>query len=213
MVERYSAGARFYDVLSGELFVYRSGRIAGIAALGLSRGDIVLDLGCGTGLNFPLLLDAVGHTGLVIGIDRSPSMLRVAAARVARRGWANVRFIEADLMTVDVASIASIAAAERGRPMVDAAFASYSLSVVDDRVPVWLRIRQSLRPGGRVGIVDMALPTGAAAVFAPLARLACAAGGADLSAAPWRELERTGTELAHTVHRGGHIHAVTGTLA
>lgn len=77
-IDPYGGGARRYDVLSGERLVYRSGRVAGIDLLQLQRGDVVLDVGCGTGLNLPLLAAAVGPTGLVIGLDRSPQMLAVA---------------------------------------------------------------------------------------------------------------------------------------
>ncbi|GAB3130840.1 class I SAM-dependent methyltransferase [Marisediminicola antarctica] len=212
MLKRYTAGARLYDVLSGERLVYRVGRVAGIDALQPGRGDIVLDLGCGTGLNLPLLLDRVGAEGHVIGLDRSPSMLAVARDRVRRNGWANVSLLEADVLLLDPAEITSIALREGGRPRVDAAFSSYAMSVFDDWMPAWELLRSVARPGARAGIVDMALPTGAAAVFAPLARLACAAGGADITARPWRALEREAANAEHTVLRGGHIHVVTGTL-
>ena len=55
-----------------------------IAALGLQRGDTVLDAGCGTGWCIPMLAEAVGAQGLVIGFDPSPEMLAMAGARAAR---------------------------------------------------------------------------------------------------------------------------------
>ena len=206
-MKRYSAGARFYDVLSGERFVYRAGRIAGIRMLNLRPGDTVFDLGCGTGLNFPWLTEAVGANGLVIGLDRSPDMLAMATRRIQTQGYPNVRLIEADATDFDPAEISRLA----GGPL-DAAFASYALSVVDDWHPAWERMSATLRPGGSAAIVDMSLPTGPAAVFGPVARLVCAVGGADLAAHPWRVLERTGTNVRHRILSGGHIHAVAALL-
>jgi len=211
-ISRYGPGARVYDVVSGERLVYRIGRAAGIRSLRLSAGDIVLDLGCGTGLNFPLLQQAVGPTGLVIGVDRSPAMLEMAHARVAGNDWDNVHIIEADATELDPADVAAVAERERGRTGVDGAFSTYAMSVFDEWEPAWQTIRRVVRPGGRAGIVDMAMPTGIAVVFAPLAVLACAIGGADLRARPWAGLERDGTAVKHSVYRGGHIHVVTGTL-
>jgi len=208
---RYGLGARVYDVVSGERPVYRAGRVAGIRALGLRPGDVVLDAGCGTGLNLPLLVDAVGPHGLVIGVDRSPDMLRMARRRALGRGWRNVELVEADLATLDPADLVE-AARRRGHERIDAMLATYALSVVDDWRAAWKRLTAAVRAGGRAGVVDMAVPTGPAVLLAPLALAACAFGGADIRAHPWRELERTGTDLAHTVHRGGHLHAVTGTL-
>jgi len=48
---RYRAVARLYDVISAEP-VYRVGRRLGIAQLELAPGDVVVDVGCGTGLSF-----------------------------------------------------------------------------------------------------------------------------------------------------------------
>jgi demethylmenaquinone methyltransferase/2-methoxy-6-polyprenyl-1,4-benzoquinol methylase len=66
-----------------------------IAALKLRRGDAVLDVACGTGLSFPLLVAAVGGEGRVTGVELSPDMARRARERIARAGWADVTLIEA----------------------------------------------------------------------------------------------------------------------
>jgi demethylmenaquinone methyltransferase/2-methoxy-6-polyprenyl-1,4-benzoquinol methylase len=68
-----------------------------IAMLGLEAGDVVVDAGCGTGLGFPLLLDAVGPSGLVIGVEASPEMMALARRRVAAARWDNVLLIESDI--------------------------------------------------------------------------------------------------------------------
>src|SRR5215472_10375480 len=44
-------------------------RARAVRRLGLQRGDRVLEVGCGTGRNFPHLVRAVGRTGHVYGVD------------------------------------------------------------------------------------------------------------------------------------------------
>lgn len=209
--QRYTAGARVYDLLSGEWPVYRAGRVAGIAMLAPAPGDVVLDLGCGTGLNFALLHEAVGAGGLVIGVDRSPHMLAVARARVRRHEWSNVRLLEADAATLDPAEIRGLAASA-GRDGVDAMIATYALSVIDDWRAAWVTARAIMRSRARAAIVDMQPPTGAAVVFAPVARAACALGGADILARPWTVLVDEGRNVSERRLRGGHIVAVAATL-
>jgi SAM-dependent methyltransferase len=63
--------------------------------LPVSPGDVVLDVGCGTGLCFPLLQSKIGATGTIVGVDESPQMLELARARVARQGWDNVTLVPA----------------------------------------------------------------------------------------------------------------------
>jgi len=58
----------------------------------------VLDLGCGTGLNHPLLVDAVGVTGAVVGLDHSPHLPDQAQRRARRHGWPQVRTVLADMV-------------------------------------------------------------------------------------------------------------------
>ncbi len=202
---RYSAGARLYDVLSGEWPVYRAGRLAGVAELELRPGDRVLDVGCGTGLNFPLLLDGVGPGGAVVGVDASGSMLARARARHERHGWSNITLVEADAGQLDTA-LSRFAAPE----VFDAALFTYSLSIIDRWQDAYAQALARVRPGGRIVVVDMAVPVGWWRVFSPLARLACVTGGADIKRAPWSLLLETTSTTAHRVVRGGHIHIGAG---
>ncbi|MFP7761560.1 class I SAM-dependent methyltransferase [Marisediminicola sp. LYQ85] len=216
---RYGVGAKFYDVLSGERFVYRAGRVAGIRALAPARGDVVLDLGCGTGLNFSLLVDAVGPEGAVIGLDASPDMLAMARARIDRAGWRNVAVAVADATAFDPDVVAhALEGAHRSRVRpdddpattppdrpVDGVISTYAMSIFGDWPAAWTRVRAVLRPGGSAAIVDMQVPVGRAAVFGPLARLAAATGGADLTARPWEAVERDGVNVRSVSVRGGHI--------
>lgn len=200
---RYSGGARFYDVLSLERPVYRAGRLAGIAALRLRPGDRVLDVGCGTGLNLPLLRERVGPSGSVVGVDASPAMLRQATTRIRRMRWANVAVLEGDA--------ADLPAQVSAPGPVDAVLFTYSLSVIGDWRRAWAQAMAVLRPGGRVAVVDLALPVGRWRVLSPAARLACFTGGSDPRRHPWTLLGEISVDVSHQVLRGGHIHAVAGT--
>lgn len=204
MIDRYTVVASVYDVISGEWPVYRAGRVAGIRSLKLRPGETVLDLGCGTGLNLELLVHAVGPDGLVLALDQSAAMLRMARRRARRRGWTTVRFIQADA--------ASFGVREIGVAHVNAVLATYSLSVMAHWRAGWRGARSVLAPHGRASIVDMALPQGKAAILSPFARLACALGGSDIHAHPWQLLDEDGVDVEHRVLRGGHIHAVTATV-
>jgi protein-L-isoaspartate O-methyltransferase len=64
--------------------------------LKLRQGDRVLEVGCGTGRNFPFLRDAVGPEGRIYGVDLSEGMLRRARKLCQRRQWTNFALIEAD---------------------------------------------------------------------------------------------------------------------
>ena len=72
-------------------------------------GEIVLDVGCGTGLNFAPMEDAIGPRGRLIGIDPSPEMLALARARTDRAGWRNVLLVQAGAEEADVQMTADAA--------------------------------------------------------------------------------------------------------
>jgi demethylmenaquinone methyltransferase/2-methoxy-6-polyprenyl-1,4-benzoquinol methylase len=88
----YTRDASAYDTRTSAFDVYRR-RLVDL--LPLRRGDIVLDVGCGTGLCFERVRNRIGADGVIVGVDASRDMLAMAAARVADRGWTNVVLVQA----------------------------------------------------------------------------------------------------------------------
>lgn len=91
----YGRWAGVYDIVATTL-VPTAWRAQAVDACHLSPGDTVVELGCGTGANLPLLRDRVGPSGRVVGVDLTPSMLEQARQRVERAGWDNVTLLRGD---------------------------------------------------------------------------------------------------------------------
>lgn len=77
-VKSYRRLAKGYDASCMPVMPIRE---EAVALLELQRGDIVVDVASGTGLSFPLLLEAIGPTGRLIAIEHSPEMMALARAR------------------------------------------------------------------------------------------------------------------------------------
>jgi SAM-dependent methyltransferase len=86
----YGRDARRYDDRTSRYEVYRR---QAIDRLPLSPGDVVVDVGCGTGLCFERLVECVGPAGTVVGVEPAPGMRELAAQRIATRGWTNVLLV------------------------------------------------------------------------------------------------------------------------
>jgi ubiquinone/menaquinone biosynthesis C-methylase UbiE len=98
-LQAYAAGAAGYDERTDRFMVFRQ-RI--VDALDLCRGDVVVDVGCGTGLCLPLLQERIGPEGAIIAVDESVAMLDIARARAEQFGWSNVTFMLAPAAEVDL---------------------------------------------------------------------------------------------------------------
>ena len=100
LISLYRKRAKWYD--RNTLLLYLAGfrhwayRKRAIQSLALQHGDMVVDLGCGTGLNFSLLQERVGPRGRIIGVDLTDAMLEEAGARIASHRWSNVELIKSD---------------------------------------------------------------------------------------------------------------------
>ncbi len=117
-----------------------SDRARVVDLLDLRPGETVIDVGCGTGLCFPLLVDRVGPRGRVVGIEQSIDMLGRAKERVDDSGWDNVDLVLGSIEEVDIPVAA------------DAALFSFTHDVLRNEAAV-KNVLDHLRPGGRVAAV------------------------------------------------------------
>jgi ubiquinone/menaquinone biosynthesis C-methylase UbiE len=117
-----------------------------VSRLALQHGDLVVDIGCGTGLNFALLQEAIGETGRIIGVDLTDAMLEQARQRVAAHGWKNVELVRAD------------AAQYRFPTQVEGILSTFALTFLPDGARVIQNGCRALAPGRRWVVLDMAWP-------------------------------------------------------
>jgi SAM-dependent methyltransferase len=102
----YDEHARSYERDTAAFQAYRE---AIVEALPLSPGEVVLDVGCGTGLCCGPLREQVGAAGRVVGIEQSPQMAAVARERIGRENWPNVTVVQAPAEEAEIAVTADAA--------------------------------------------------------------------------------------------------------
>ena len=119
-----------------------------VEAADLQPGDTVVEIGCGTGMNFPLLERRIGPQGRIIGVDQSPAMLERAEERIRRAGWKNVELVNS-------------AADDYSFPDgVDGIIATGVLTYVPDYDGVIGRGAKALAPAGKWVVFDYKMPVG-----------------------------------------------------
>jgi SAM-dependent methyltransferase len=138
-LQQYRARAPIYDLQAAAAEPLRK---QAIDRLTLNPGETVIDAGCGTGLSFTPLEEAVGQQGAIVGIELSPSMIEQARARVARHRWGNVTLLNAP---VEEAIIPVKA---------DAALFCFTHDIMRRRAAV-KNVVNHLKPGARVVSVGL----------------------------------------------------------
>ncbi len=141
----YDRMSRWYDLLAGSF--EGKHRDAGVRKLNPSEGDVVLEVGFGTGHSILALAEAVGASGKVYGIDLSQGMLDVTRSRVEKAGLTERVVLECG----DASQLPFDAS------FFDSAFMSFTLELFDTpEIPVVLsECRRVLRTDGRICIVAM----------------------------------------------------------
>lgn len=141
------------------------------AMASLRSGEVVVDLGCGGGLDVFLAAQVVGPHGKAIGIDMTPQMIERAKANAQQgpdgRPYTNVEF---HLGQIDRLPLSDATA--------DCVISNCVVNLAADKSAVFREVFRVLKPGGRVAISDIALrqalPTELAASVA--AWVGCIAG-------------------------------------
>lgn len=196
--KHYDFTANLYYLVGFREWAYRK---RAVEALNLKRGDTVVEIGCGTGLNFSLLEQAVGAEGKIIGVDLTDSMLAQARKRVESNGWSNVELVHEN------------AAAFQFPSGVDGIISTLALTLVPEFDKVIQNGCTALKPGKRWVILDLKMPSNRLAFLAPLAILITRPFGVTKELAerhPWESIERHLKNTTLTEFYGGFAYLATG---
>ncbi len=154
MTDETPHARKFYDRIAG---VYDAiadssehhAREEGLRLLAVQPGERVLEIGFGTGHTLLTLAETVGEEGHVRGIDISQGMCDVAEKRLAEAGYA-------ERVQLDVAEVPPLPYEDAS---LDAVTCSFTLELFGlDVIPSVIdEVKRVLVPGGRFGVVSMAV--------------------------------------------------------
>ncbi|HEX5175092.1 MAG TPA: methyltransferase domain-containing protein [Gaiellaceae bacterium] len=141
--KHYNVTSRLYPAPGYPQQIFRR---RAVRALGLRPGDCVVDVACGTGQNFPLIEQAIGSEGRIVGVDLTDAMLAQARQRIESSGWRNVSLVQGD------------AAAFEFPTGIDAILSTYALSQVPECGEVIAHGAAALAAGRRWVVLDLKAP-------------------------------------------------------
>jgi ubiquinone/menaquinone biosynthesis C-methylase UbiE len=153
LIETYRKKAKHYDITSQFYpvpgYPQRAQRLRAVQALALRPGDSVVEIACGTGLNFSLIEQVIGPDGRIVGVDLTDAMLAQAQHRIETNAWSNISLVQADAAEFDFPA------------EVDAILSTYALSHVPESGDVIAHGAAALSRGGRWVVLDLKVPDNA----------------------------------------------------
>lgn len=143
---RYDAWSRLYDVLDSVPILsgrQREWKRLAVKDLGLEPGQIVLDVGTGSGEILPMIAETAPVR--IVGVDISKKMLSVARERT--RGYRDI-----ELKREDVSSLSF------SDSHFDSAIASFAMTTFPDPLAALSEMARVVKPGGKIVVLDTGKP-------------------------------------------------------
>ncbi len=132
-----------------------------VAKTGLKKGDTVLDIACGFGVNFKYLRKAVGKEGKIIGFDYTQGMLDAAKKiYINKLKWKNVELIQGDAAELDLED-----------ESIDGIISTLGISAIPRHFQALQKAKKALKKGKNMVILDAKLFTGFLKILNPFLKL------------------------------------------
>lgn len=124
----------------------------------LKIGDTVLVFCCGTGLDFPHILNKIGREGKIVGVDFSSEMLEIAKKRIRKKKWENIELFEADVTKFK----------DKIDKKFDVGVCTLGISIIPEYKTAYYNMLSYIRKQGEIIIGDLQLASGWLARLNPI---------------------------------------------